>query len=107
MSGGVFQGPAYGDPGPEETPGVNPLLCYLCHQVVYKRVLNCNPGEIRPTESLVCLPATTPSVPGVSGLFIAEHMAWKRSTGFCSIVQVPFMHIHILCQTILQLSPFG
>lgn len=33
MSGGVFQGPAYGDPGPEESPGVNPLLCYLCHQV--------------------------------------------------------------------------
>ena len=33
MSGGVFHGPAYGDPGPEETPGVNPLLCYLCHQV--------------------------------------------------------------------------
>ena len=41
MSGGVFQGPAYGDPGPEETPGVNPLLCYLCHQVVYKMMLNC------------------------------------------------------------------
>ena len=33
MSGGVFQGPAYGDPGPEESPGVNPLLCSLCHQV--------------------------------------------------------------------------
>ena len=31
MSGGVFQGSAYGDP--EDTPGVNPLLCYLCHQV--------------------------------------------------------------------------
>ena len=86
MSGGVFQGPAYGDPGPEETPGVNPLLCYLCHQVVYKGMLNCNPGEIRPTESLVCLPATTPSVRGVSGLFIAGHMAWKRLPDFCSIV---------------------
>ena len=31
MSGGVFQNPAYGEGG--EEPGVNPLVCYLCHQV--------------------------------------------------------------------------